>query len=158
MTMEAFETCLDALKELFGGDVQFSLATTANNVPSVRVVDVTFEQGSFYIVTYATTQKVVELKQNPDVALCQEMHRFSGRAFVTGHPLAPENREIREKLIRVFAPWYFLHNNEADENMCYVRVELTKGFFHKGGTGYKVDFAARQVETFPFDFDPAAEL
>ena len=73
-----------------------------------------------------------------------------GRA---GHPLQPENSEIRAKLIQVFAPWYFEHNNENDENMCYVKVEPDSGFFHKDGTGYKVDFAAKTAERAPFSPD-----
>lgn len=36
-----------------------------------------------------------------------------------------------EKLISAFKPWYFKHNNENDENMCYIKIELTNGFFIK---------------------------
>ncbi|MNC72966.1 hypothetical protein D3C75_1240940 [compost metagenome] len=70
-----------------------------------------------------------------------------------GHPLKPHNSEIREKLINAFEPWYFKHNNENDENMCFVKVELTHGFFYKEGMGYKVDFIAQEADEFPFEFD-----
>ena len=47
----------------------------------------------------------------------------------------------------------FLIWNEADENMCYIRIDPTAGFFHKDGTGYKIDFTEKTVKTFPFTFD-----
>ena len=46
------------------------------------------------------------------------------------------------------------HNAENDENMCYIKIELTSGFFYKDGIGYKVDFISKKAEAFPFDFNP----
>lgn len=62
-----------------------------------------------------------------------------------------ENATIREKLIEVFKTWYFEHNNEQHENMCYVKVELSNGFFHRDGIGYKVDFTRKTAEEIPFE-------
>lgn len=78
---------------------------------------------------------------------------FSGNAYNIGHPLSLENGDIREKLIKVFEPWYFAHNNEDDEDMCYVRIKVKEGFFYKDGIEYKVNFQLKEVEQFPFDFD-----
>jgi hypothetical protein len=85
--------------------------------------------------------------------MCFQGYRFSGAARNIGHPLLPGNADIREKLTRVFAPWYFKHNDEGDEKMCYVRIEPNKGFFYHNGTGYDVDFENGEVRSFPFDFD-----
>ncbi|WMM23974.1 pyridoxamine 5'-phosphate oxidase family protein [Tissierella sp. MB52-C2] len=151
--MNACEKAMEVMNELFAKDYQFSMATVKDNVPSVRVVDTFYEDGSFYVVTYSKTQKVRELKNNSLVALCNEFYRFSGNGYNTGHPLLTENKEIREKLIKVFEPWYFAHNNENDEDMCYVRIELNEGFFYKDGVGYKVNFKKKESEQFPFDID-----
>lgn len=35
--------------------------------------------------------------------------------------------------------------------MCYVKVELSNGFFHKDGIGYKVDFTRKTAEEIPFE-------
>lgn len=70
-----------------------------------------------------------------------------------GHPLLPENTELRKKLIEVFEPWYFAHNNENDENMCIIKIKPTKGFFHKDGKAFKVDFLENNATVFPFSFD-----
>ena len=85
--------------------------------------------------------------------MCSKLYRFTGIAHNIGHPLLEENHGIREKLIKVFEPWYFAHNNENDESMCYIKIELKLGFFYKDGIGYKVDFENRKAEEFPFTFD-----
>lgn len=151
--MNTFEKSVSVLQELFGKDYLFCLATCSNNVPSVRFIDTFYDDGAFYIVTYAKSQKVIELEQNPDVALTNELYRFTGKAYNLGHPLKESNKEMRDKLIKVFEPWYFAHNNEDDENMCYVKVVPETGFFYKDGTGYKVDFAKKEADEFPFSSD-----
>jgi general stress protein 26 len=153
LKMEAYEKSLNVLNELFARDYQFALATTNNNIPSVRFIDTYYDQCCFYIVTYAKSKKVIEMEINNNVSLCNKLYSFNGVAINIGHPLIPQNSEIREKLIRVFEPWYFKHNNENDENMCYVKVELTDGFFYKDGKGFKVDFIAQEAKEFPFEFD-----
>ncbi len=151
--MDDFEKSMHVLEELFAQDYQFAWATAENNIPSVRFVDTFFDAGSFYIVTYRGSQKVKEIETNEHVALCKNLYRFKGVAHNIGHPLKPENLEIRKKLIKAFEPWYFKHNDENDENLCYVKVDLSSGFFYKDGTGYQADFLEKKVDVFPFKFD-----
>ena len=145
-----YERSLEVLNELFGRDYTFVLATVQENQPSQRVVDTYYCDQAFWIVTYALSNKVKELRNNPNVSLCNSFQIFRGKAYYMGHPLQEENKEIREKLIQVFEPWYFAHNNEQDQNMCYVKIELEQGFFHKDGIGYKVNFIEKEAEEFPF--------
>jgi uncharacterized pyridoxamine 5'-phosphate oxidase family protein len=151
--MGSYEKTLYVMDELFAKDYQFAFATANENMPSIRFVDTYFDSGCFYIVTYANSKKVKELEINENVSLCNKAHNFTGKAYNLGHPMNPQNQEIRDKLIRAFEPWYFKHNNENDVNMCYVKVELTNGFFYKDGTGYKVDFVEKTAVEFPFEFD-----
>ncbi|PHV72077.1 pyridoxamine 5-phosphate oxidase [Sporanaerobium hydrogeniformans] len=148
--MNAYEKSIEVLTELFSKDCTFSLATVKGDMPAVRVVDAYYHKSMFWIVTYATTNKVKEVTANPKVALCNNLYSFKGKAFNVGHPLDKDNQEIREKLIEVFKPWYFAHNDENDENMCFVKVELEYGFFYKNGKGYKVNFIDKNAEEFPF--------
>jgi hypothetical protein len=148
-----FQQAMQVMSDLFARDCQFAMATARDNRPSVRYVDTFYEDGSFFVVTYANSQKVQELNVNSHVALCNGFYRFRGRAYNLGHPLQPENQEIRSKLIKVFEPWYFAHNDENDEHMCYVEIKLTDGFFYKDGTGYQVDFEQETAEAFPFERD-----
>ncbi|WP_077610826.1 pyridoxamine 5'-phosphate oxidase family protein [Clostridium sp. Marseille-P2415] len=151
--MDDFEKSMRVLKELFGRDYQFTLATSENNIPSLRVVDTYFDDGNFYMVTYGDSRKVREIESNEHVALCKNLYRFQGIAHKIGHPLRPENKEIREKLIKAFESWYFKHNDENSEKMCYVKIDLVNGFFYKDGTGYQVDFAEEKARLFPFETD-----
>lgn len=151
--MEIFDKSMNVLNELFGCDFQFALATVMNGNPSVRVVDTYYENGVFWVVTYRGTTKSKGIETNPNVALCNQFYNFKGNAMNTGHPLKEENKSIREKLIKVFEPWYFAHNNEKDEGMCYIKIMLTEGFFHKDGMGYKVNFTNKTAEEFPFNLD-----
>ncbi len=151
--MTTYERSLNILEELFARDYQFALATSNDNIPSVRFVDTFYDDCAFYIVTYAKSKKVKEIEKNPEISMCNKLYRFSGIARNIGHPLLEENHAIRQKLIKVFEPWYFAHNDENDENMCYVKIELKQGFFYKEDIGYKVDFEERNAEEFPFKFD-----
>ncbi len=151
--MMVYEKSLVVLNELFGRDCQFALATSKADVPSVRVVDTFYDDGAFYIVTHARSQKAMEIRANERVALCDKLYRFSGTARSVGHPLLHENSRIRSKLIRAFEPWYFKHNDENDTDMCYIRIEPDTGFFYKDGTGYQVDFRQKTAEEVPFVFD-----
>ncbi|MDO5292544.1 MAG: pyridoxamine 5'-phosphate oxidase family protein [bacterium] len=151
--MSTYQTSLTVLEELFQRDYQFVLSTCKNNMPSSRCVDTYYSDGSFWIVTYAKSQKVTEIMHNPYVSLCSNLFRFSGKAYNCGHPLQEENAAIRSELIKAFEPWYFKHNDEGDQAMCYVKVELEHGFFFKDGKGYEVDFLAQEAKEFPFKTD-----
>lgn len=148
--MTEYEQSLDVLLRLFQRDYTFVLSTAKDNVPSQRVVDTYFYGGEFWIVTYAKSNKFLEIAQNPNVSLCNNFNIFCGKAYSAGHPLDTQNKEIREKLIKVFEVWYFAHNDESDENMCYIRVAPQKGFFHDKGKGYSVDFINKSAKIIPF--------
>lgn len=151
--MDTYESAMHVMTELFAKDCQLALATSHDDKPSVRFVDTYYQDGAFYVVTYGKSRKVQEIRSNSQVSLCKKLYQFNGNAYDIGHPLEPANKDIRDKLIKEFSPWYFAHNNENDENMCYVRIDLVDGFFYKDGTGYKVDFENKSSEEFPFDFD-----
>lgn len=150
MTMANYEESLKILSELYGKDSYFVLATAKDNIPSQRVVDIYYEDGAFWIVTYASSKKVKELDENPNVSFCNNFTNFKAKAYNVGHPLKEENKEIRETLTKVFAPWYFAHNNEKDEHMCFVKAELTSGFFHTKGKGYHINFEEKSVKEIDF--------
>ena len=153
--MNNYETVISIMDKLFKCDYQFAMATTVNNIPSLRFVDTYFDNGSFYIVTYSNTNKVREITENSNVALCSRKgYFFSGKAYNIGHTLSPENKEIRNKLIKAFEPWYFKHNDEKDD-ICILKIIPKSGFVHKDGMGYKIDFVNKTAEKFRYVFDTA---
>lgn len=146
----SFSESLKILEILFGKDCQFALATSTGNVPTVRFVDLLYMDKAFYLVTYAKSQKVLDLQSNPNFSISKNLYRFNGRAVMLGHPLDEKNKEIRSILTDAFSEWYFEHNNENDENMCYVKLCIDTGFFYKDGVGYKLDMYKESVDAFPF--------
>ena len=50
------------MSERFGKDTIIALATVENEVPFVRYVNAYYENGAFYIITYALSNKIEEIK------------------------------------------------------------------------------------------------
>ncbi|MDC0558950.1 pyridoxamine 5'-phosphate oxidase family protein [Candidatus Izimaplasma bacterium] len=151
-----YNSAIAVLDELFGKDMTLAFATIDGDKPDVRFVDTYFHNDSFYIVAYSMTNKAKQIAGNKNVSLCYRLHRFEGECFNIGHPLKVENKGIREKLVNAFAPWYFEHNNEGDERMCYLQVKLTKGFTYLNEVGYKIDFNKNEAieSTFKMEIIP----
>ena len=150
--MDNYKIAIMLMEQLFSRDYQFAMATAANTIPSLRFVDTYYDDGAFYSVTYANTNKVKEIAINPNIALCgRKGYSFSGKAYNIGHPLLLENNDIRNKLIKAFEPWYFKHNNEADD-ICLIKIVPESGFIHIDGIGYDINFKDKTVNTAPFDF------
>ena len=49
----------DIMNERFGKDNIIALATVDGDMPAVRNVDAYYEDGAFYIITYALSGKIV---------------------------------------------------------------------------------------------------
>lgn len=122
----------------FGKDTVIALATVEHEVPYVRNVNAYYEEGSFYIITYALTNKIKQIEENSNVAIAGEWFTAHGRGKNLGYFGKEENRIIAEKLKTVFAEWIDNgHNNFDDENTIILCVELTDGLLLSHGTRYE---------------------
>ena len=129
------------MEERFGCDTLLALATVEDGRPYVRTVDSFYEDGSFYIITYALSKKMQQIARHPEVAVCGEWFVGHGNAENMGHILKEENREIADKLRVVFAEWYDNgHTDESDPNTCILRIRLTDGSLADHGPWYEIDF------------------
>lgn len=132
---------LQILTERFGRDSLMSLATCSGGVPHVRTVNAYYEDGCFYIITYALSNKMQQLRQNPHVALCGDWFTAHGMGESMGWFGSEANRDLAQKLRRVFAEWIDNgHNNFADENTIILRIQLMDGVLFSHGTRYEVHF------------------
>ena len=130
------------LADRFGKDSLISLATTENNIPYVRVVDAFYEDGAFYVLTYALSGKMKQIEKNSTVAIAGEWFTAHGKAVNLGWFGKEENAEIAEKMKVVFAEWIGNgHNNFEDVNTCILKIKLTEGVLFSHGTKYEIDFA-----------------
>lgn len=126
------------LQERFHKDSLVALATASNNVPAVRTVNAFYEEGAFYIITWAKSGKMQQIAHNPAVALCGNWFTGQGTAENLGHVLLPENAAMLDELRTAFAAWYGNgHVNESDPDTILLRVRLTGGVVFAQGKRYE---------------------
>ena len=126
------------MTERFGKDNVIALATAGNNVPYVRNVNAYYENGAFYIITYALSNKMKQISDNPTVAITGEWFTAHGKAVSLGFIGKPENTSIAGKLKAVFASWIDNgHTNLNDENTIILCVKLTDAVLFSHGTRYE---------------------
>ena len=124
--------------ERFGKDTIIALATTENETPYVRYVNAYYENGAFYIITHARSNKMTHIKDNPVVAIAGEWFTAHGKGISLGYFGKTENCLIAEKLKKVFAEWIDNgHTDFDDENTLILCVELTDGLLLSHGTRYE---------------------
>ncbi|MCI7691753.1 MAG: pyridoxamine 5'-phosphate oxidase family protein [Oscillospiraceae bacterium] len=129
----------EILAERFGKDSVIALATNCDEVPYVRYVDAYYENGAFYIITYALSDKMKQIAKNPVVAIAGEWFTAHGKGVNLGYFGKKENQPIAGKLKTAFAEWIDNgHNNFDDENTIILCVELTDGILFSNGTRYAI--------------------
>lgn len=112
----------------FGKDSVIALATTENEMPYVRYVNAYYEDGSFYIITYALSDKMRQIENGSVIAIAGEWMTAHGKGKNLGYFGKSENSIIAEKLKSVFSEWIDNgHNDFSDENTVILCVELTDG-------------------------------
>ncbi|MDE5741548.1 MAG: pyridoxamine 5'-phosphate oxidase family protein [Oscillospiraceae bacterium] len=130
------------MEERFGRDSIIALATLENGMPYVRNVDGYYEDGAFYVLTHALSDKMKQIENNPMVAIAGEWFTAHGLGENLGWFLKEENVKIAEKMRKLFAEWIDNgHNNFDDENTCILRIVLTDGVLFSHGTRYELDFS-----------------
>lgn len=126
------------LEERFGGDNEMALATCRGNVPSVRTVNATYLQGCFYIITYALSRKMEDIRDNPTVALSGDWFSCHGTAESLGWFGREENRALAAHLRKVFAGWIDNgHNDFSDHNTIILRVQVSDAVLLSNGRRFE---------------------
>ena len=130
------------MTERFGKDTVIALATTVDGIPHVRYVNAFYEDGAFYIITYALSGKMKQLEKNPAAAIAGEWFTAHGTGINLGYFGKQENRDLAEKLRKAFAAWIDNgHNDFTDENTCILCVRLSDGVLLSHGKRYEIDFS-----------------
>lgn len=126
------------MAERFGKDTIIALATVENEIPFVRYVNAYYENGAFYIITHALSNKMKHMESNSTVAIAGEWFTAHGKSINLGYFGKEENYWIAEKLKNVFSEWIDNgHNNFDDENTIILCVELTDGLLLSNETRYE---------------------
>ena len=105
-----------------------ALATVENGMPCVRNVDAYYEDGAFYVITYALSNKMKQIEKNPVVAIAGDWFTAHGKGINLGYFGKDENKNIAAKLKKAFCAWIDNgHTNFEDENTCILCIQLTDG-------------------------------
>ncbi len=143
--MQKYESAMEIMAERFGKDSLIAVATIDGERLHNRMVDAYYEDGAFYVSTYALSNKMKQIEANPEVAVCA-VDWFSGHGIGRnlGWVLEPQNAEIRQKLREAFV-WYDEANNEQDKNCCILEIRLTGGMLIKDhhAVRYQIDFVSK---------------
>lgn len=124
--------------ERFGKDTIIALATVENEVPYVRYVNAYYENGAFYIITHALSNKMKHIENNSTIAIGGEWFTAHGKGISLGYFGREENHRIAEKLKNIFSEWIDNgHNDFDDKNTIILCVELTDGVLLSHGTRYE---------------------
>lgn len=139
----------EIMNERFGHDTLIALATIHDTTPHVRTVNSYYENGAFYVITYALSNKMKQIAQNSTVAICGDWFTAHGIGENLGYIRDPKNEEIADKLRSAFAAWYDNgHTDEADPNTIILRIRLTHGVLLSHGMRYDIDFSENFGEHF----------
>lgn len=126
------------MEERFGGDNEMALATCRDNVPSVRTVNAAYREGCFYIITYALSRKMEDIRGNPVVALSGEWFSCHGTAESLGWFGREENKALAAHLRKVFAGWIDNgHNDFSDHSTIILRVRVTDALLLSHGRRFE---------------------
>ena len=139
--MNRYDEANVILTERFGRDSIISVATIDGARPYVRNVNAYYENGVFYIITYALSNKMNQIKGNPEVAVCGEWFTAHGIGENLGHVCTENNIAMLERLREIFSAWYGNgHVDETDPNTCLLCVRLTDGLLFNHGERYEINF------------------
>ena len=131
----------EILNSRFGKDTVIALATAENDMPHVRGVNAIYDNGAFYIITYAVSNKIKQIEKNPNVAICGEWFTAHGTAINLGYIGSDENRLLAEKLRAAFSEWIDNgHVDFCDQNTVILCVKLKDGVLFSNSKRYDIDF------------------
>ena len=129
------------MKERFGKDNIMALATYADGMPYVRYINAYYEEGCFYVITYAQSNKIKQIEKNNALAIAGEWFTAHGIGKNLGYIYTADNLPIANKLKIAFASWYDNgHNDYSDANTCILRIRLTDAVLFSHGTRYDLKF------------------
>lgn len=84
----------DIMNERFGCDSLIAFFTIDGDMPSVRAVNSYYEDGAFYVITYALSNKMQQIAKNPKVAICGDWFTAHGIGENLGHILDNKTKKL----------------------------------------------------------------
>lgn len=141
-----YSRALEVMEENFGHIVEMCLASTSNNIVSIRDLHAYYNNGKMYVLSKMGNSLMKDLAVCQNVALCHGQSSMQGVAKVLGHPLDAQNQALRAKLKKEFAMDYGEYVVESNPDMRIVEITLTKAETFTRYHRYEIDFVAQTAE------------
>lgn len=151
--MNIFQSAAELMREQLGQDVIIALATCTENGVNVRNVDGYYKDGSIYVVTHSSSQKMKDIERRANVAVCKDLMCAQGIGEYLGNPKEESNRQLREELKKVFSAFYDRHVDENDPGTCILKITLTDAVVFSKDTKYVIDYKNATAAATPFEND-----
>lgn len=136
------QEALKVMNERFGKDTVIVLGTSNGAYPAIRYVNAYYENGAFYVITYALSNKMQQIEKNSNVSVCADWFTARGKGENLGYFGKADNAEIAGKLKKEFAAWIDNgHNNFEDENTIILKIKLEDAVVFSYGTRYEINFS-----------------
>ena len=136
------QEALNVMNERFGKDTVIVLGTSNGAYPAIRYVNAYYENGAFYVITYALSNKMQQIEKNSNVSVCADWFTARGKGENLGYFGKADNAEIAGKLKKEFAAWIDNgHNNFEDENTIILKIKLEDAVLFSYGTRYEINFS-----------------
>ncbi len=136
-----FDRGVEVLRENFGHMVEMCLASTSNNMISIRDLHAIFTDGKMYVLSKVGNKLMRDIEVCPNVALCHGASSMQGVATSVGHPCEQQNAELRKMLKRQFGLDYSEYVEESNPDMRIVEITLTHAETYTRYHHYEIDFA-----------------
>ncbi|MGN1040782.1 MAG: hypothetical protein ACI4QL_05075 [Candidatus Fimimonas sp.] len=140
---QIYARALEVMKENFSHMTIMSLGTCAHGVVSVREVNTYYKDGKMYVLSKKTNTLMHDIDICPSVGLCHGAHNMRGIARDLGHPLEPQNAELRKKLKKEFSLNYDEYVTEDNPDMRIVEITLTSAETFTRYHRYEIDYVAQ---------------
>lgn len=116
------------------------MATSTNNIPSIRSLTPYYHDGCFYAITDKQSSKINQIIDNPNVAICGLF--FNAKAIATIIGPLKESPDIASKLINYCDSWIKLgHVDINSENTCILKIQLQEGYIIDKEKRYEIQFS-----------------
>lgn len=143
---QIYNRALEVMTENFGHVVEMSVASAANGAVNVRDVNTVYRDGAFYLLAKVGNSLMNDISVCPAVGLCHGSHNMHGTAKNLGHPLDPQNAELRKWLKREFSMNYGEYVTENNPQMRIIQIDVTKAETFTRYHRYEIDFVGKTAE------------
>lgn len=143
---QIYARALQVMEENFSHVVELSVASAANGEVAARDLNAYYRDGKVYVLSKSGNTLMKHIAVCPAVGLCHGSHNMQGVARNLGHPLDPQNAELRKWLKREFSLNYTDYVTESNPEMRIVEITLTKAETYTRYHRYEIDFVAQTAE------------